>query len=215
MREQSAVWIRNESSLSSLRVVLESWVSECRRYGEIVEDHCWWHNERANVSVLAVSAGRVDWAAIEEFGTEKKRAIETKSEGHGRCDLYLCSPKHRKEFALEAKVAWQRMSTQTNAADIGMDSEFPKIDEQWRHAWSDAGALSRDEADHRVAALFIVPYLDDREFRSDRLVEYARGLPGIDACAYYFCDSSSLIDGSSGHFYPGVILALRHRKRSS
>lgn len=215
MSEVSGTWIRNGSQLSSLQVVLDSWVAECRRYGEIVDDHCWWHNERANVSILAIAAGRANWAAIEEFGTEKKGKRAAKAEGYGRCDLFLCSPRHRIEFAIEAKVAWQRLSDESLDSGHKIGADLEKIDQQWTHAWSDAGALYKDEADHRLAALFVVPYADQGEFDSSALIGYVKRLPGIDACAYYFCDAKDFLKGSSGHFYPGVILAMRHRKRST
>lgn len=118
------------------------------------------------------------------------------------------------DFGIEAKVAWQPVDELSSKPDGIWRNEFKKTVKQWGEAWKASGKLLPEEADNRVAALFIVPYLKGRVFDISALVSEVRNLQGVEACAHYFADSQSLYEGAGRRFFPGVILALRHRKRA-
>lgn len=74
------------SEYAPLEPLLNSWISTVKSYCELhkqfeLSENCWWHNERASISILAGAAWRIphgedQWVAIEEFATNKRGVIE-------------------------------------------------------------------------------------------------------------------------------------------
>lgn len=220
-----------------LRPLLESWHSTVEHYCTLhrqfeLKENCWWHNERASISILAGAAWRVQdksgqWAAIEEFATNKRGLVE---QGHvegdvryGRCDLYLTSSEV--SYAIEAKQVWQSIGDRSPGlvnVQAGLDA-----------AWKDAGSLHSDEADQRMAATFIVPFIplsevlvgeevdlakvrDKVGFWLDEMRGFERVKGKSTAYAYYFpYDCSDYVNEEVGRLFPGVVMVLECRLRGN
>ncbi len=162
------------SAVKGLRPLLVQWTQLIQEYCEENHrtDNPWWYGERANLSLLAGAAWRLQngWHALEEFPTTKRRTaggtkavepvvpeggIEKKKKSpRGRCDLYVS---HRSTgFAIEAKQAWQNLSSATRR---------DRFSEAMTRARRDAGNLHSDEADHRIGAVFVVPFIPTDSLR--------------------------------------------------
>lgn len=201
--------------LKRFKVVAASWAKECERYTKALEDAPWWYNERANVGLLATAASRINWIALEEYGTEKvgrrvKRGAD-KSTKNGRCDLYMydCPSSKNKDasdlaFAIEAKQAWPAMTVRASSSD--------RVSKRWSAALEAARELDRGEADHRIAALFVVPYSKeafDAEARSS-MVDRCLALKGVHAVAWYWVPEGEKVPQNldTKNYFPGVLLAI-------
>lgn len=66
-------------------------------------DAPYWHNERANIGILASACWANGWVALEEFSAEKNNSDNKEKNKSGRCDLWVCSPDGRNNYAIEAK----------------------------------------------------------------------------------------------------------------
>jgi hypothetical protein len=205
-----------------LRAPLAKWIRECRRYAEIVNDYCWWYNERTNIGILAVAAAKVKgWAALEEYCL-RKGAVDEKGnicDRHGRCDLYLSGTEHGTGFAMEFKQVRQPIGPGVSD-QIGM-----RTLKAMSAAWKDAGHLLADEAGARVAGTFIIPTIEANEYESlrERLEVFGlrllqlRKQKKVHAVAWYFVDEIKdwIRDGETGKLFPGIALVLKERKRGT
>ena len=100
----------------------------------------------------------MDWVALEEFATEKRRGevpegnLDDGKPKRGRCDLYIGRPTEKgADFAIEAKQAWQSIGPNGTRT-----SDMMRVREA---AWEDAAKLDRYEAQVRLAVTFVVPYI--------------------------------------------------------
>ena len=209
----NGIW--NCASLRLLKPILRSWQRECRRYTRVLEggDVCWWFNERANVGTFAIAAARQPgWVALEEFSSKKGRVDELGVRRHsrGRCDLYLAN--RSRDYAMEFKHAWQPLFAQRDPLSVARN--------YWSKAWTDAGALYRDEADLRLAGLFVVPHhvsIDEKkvEDRLELFLGEMKNLPDVEALAWWFPQSERKRRAETGRYFPGVALALRRRRKAT
>ena len=209
--------------LKSLRPLLNEWTGIVLRYCALSRfcDNPWWFNERATLSTLAGAAWSLpDWVALEEFKTLKRDSVpSTKVEQGqltpGRCDLYVSNKKY--DFAFEAKQAWQ---------SIGKNSGGMKyVCLAMGKAWTDAGNLDVDEASHRLAATFIVPYIpsvqaknaDDLAVREavtkwiENLLKELKQSDKLAAVAYVFPAKAKKFRNDNGVAFPGIVLLIQER----
>lgn len=220
---------------ATLEPLLDSWVSTVKHYCALhkafkLRENCWWHNERASISILAGAAWRVphkdgQWVAIEEFATNKRGLVEQgQSSGdprHGRCDIYVTNSEV--SYAIEAKQVWQSIGNLSQGivnVKAGLDA-----------AWKDAGSLHSYEADWRMAATFIVPFLPLSEVVKEGKVDldkvrenvqrWLEGMQGFErikgkptAYAYYFpYECQAYYNDEVGRLFPGVVVVLERRLR--
>jgi hypothetical protein len=213
MSNGDVIYIKTSDALSSLKPVLRKWAELVVRYPNAFagEGACYWHNERANIGILAAAAWQAEgekWVALEEYGTQKRHGV-------GRCDLYIANIANAKKtvsFAVEAKLAWQNIGRRVRAP-------YQAVSEKWGQAWADTGELHRDEAKHRILACFVVPRFPASEEGSVNVEEWRKGLVRnfpTDALAWAFPESSaSLTSSRDNRIYPGVCLLLRERLRAN
>jgi hypothetical protein len=167
--------VKTSSDLRGLRPLLEQWTQLIPEYCAAFKcsDNPWWYGERANLSVLAGAAWRLQngWHALEEYPADKRRTnggkkgvepvvpedgVEKtkKKSPRGRCDLYVS---HRTTgFVIEAKQAWQNLSSATRKDRFAAAMTLAR---------RDAGNLHADEADHRIGAVFVVPFIPTKALR--------------------------------------------------
>ncbi len=230
LNQTDLVKVTTKQPLRGINPLLSSWTNVvldyCKSDGFV--DNCWWYNERASLSTLAGAAWRLQhgWIALEEYSTTKrgsisKEGIDSGNISRGRCDLAIEHNSAR--FAIEAKQAWQNIGSRakTNNAEKAMDK-----------ARLDAGRLTTDEANHRLAAVFVVPYISISEvicaskksagkIDSMRAIEVAcrwlkeSNLAQFDAYAYVFPYRNEKYVTENGYFFPGVLLTIKRIKRGN
>lgn len=222
--------VRTSRRLLGLHPVLSSWTEAVMDFSKQAthENNCWWYNERASLSVLAGAAWRTKgWTALEEFGTTKRAKVPDGEVDHGRlargsCDLHIESPSN--SYAIEAKQAWQC---------IGRNARVDRMTKVMGKAKQDAGNLSRDEGEHRLALTFVVPYMPLSQVGERRL----RMAPGIDevvvreavvkwldrvdfsafsAFAFVFPKrSSGYYNEKENLVFPGTLIAIKERMKAN
>lgn len=224
--------VKVKGKLKGLRPVLDNWCeaaldyARCSRY----EDCCWWYNERASLSVLAGAAWRTPgWVALEEFSTRKRGVVPEGEIDHGktvrgRCDLRL--ENSYSTYALEAKQAWQ---------SVGPKSTSNKVGKAMGLAWRDAGNLTNNEADSRIAVVFASLFFPMSELkRRSRKMQNgaafdeleARKLVGgwleandiseYDAYSYVIPRSCGKLISSNGRLvFAATMLCMRLRKKGN
>lgn len=222
--------VQTRNALKGLRPLLEGWIKAVDDYCRAVRfcDNPWWFNERANLSVLAGAAWRLPgWLALEEFATIKRgvvpgKTLETGKVSRGRCDLHVSNG--LTQYGFEAKQLWQSAGTRAGA------SQLPRAA---RAASDAAGNLMAFQADKRVAAVFIVPWLPLSEVSTgrvrgkwrpdpaatyERIQTWYRTLPleKFDAHAAYFSPrSTDFVNHTYERIFPGVVLTLQYRQRGT
>lgn len=222
--------VATKSALSGLHPLLDSWVDSVKSFCKSREhlDNPWWYNERASLSVLAGAAWRLNyrgWTALEEFSTTKRGAVPKGSvDGgslvRGRCDLHVA---HKSAgFAIEAKQAWQA---------IGNKAQVDNVRRGMQLAWNDAGKLTCEEGDHRLALTFVSPYLAVSEVGKKRLKGDAVinetlvqervaswlstiALNSLDAHAYIFPRRTrGFVNARQTRIFPGALICIKRRRR--
>ncbi len=222
--------VRTNNSLKGLSPLLTSWTQATIDFSrrKDFEDNCWWYNERASLSVLAGAAWRIKgWSALEEYSTTKRGVVPGDEIDHGRlvrgrCDLHLAHGSS--DYAVEAKQVWQ---------PIGKRARVDRVGRGMQKSWQDAGNLTHDEADRRLALTFVVPYLPLLEVAGSP----ARGVVPInedavrsaveswlgrldfalfDAYAYAFPRvASGFVNVAKTHVFPGVLICVEERKKGN
>lgn len=222
--------VGTKSKLRGLHPLLVSWTDAVQSFckSRDHQDNPWWYNERASLSVLAGAAWRLNdksWTALEEFSTTKRGVVPEKSiDGgrivRGRCDLHVA---HKStSFAIEAKQAWQA---------IGSRAQVDKVTRARKLAWIDAGKLTSDEADHRIALTFVSPYLAlsevgekgrkgealiNESLVQEKVIEWLGSVPlkDLDAYAYYFPKRTrGFVNARQTRIFPGVLICIERRTR--
>lgn len=226
--------VHTTSELRGLRPLLVQWTQLIQEYCEANHrtDNPWWYGERANLSVLAGAAWRLQkgWHALEEYPAEKRRTnggkvivepvvpedgVEKtkKKSPRGRCDLYVS---HRSTgFAIEAKQAWQNLSSAARKDRFAAAMTLAR---------RDAGNLHADEADHRIGAVFVVPFIPlqllrgpngkapvDTRMAADMVSAWIKDSEVSDHSAYayvYTRASEDYTNEKKDRLFPGVILVL-------
>ena len=209
------VWVgRNAKHQRRARVpraILEGWVEECHRYCELMNDVCWWYNERASVSTFAIAAGKTPgWVALEEYSTSKEAlGDEARAAAkYGRCDLYVANKEQ--EFAFEFKQAWQTLFPTAPGT-------YLSLEKGWTDALADSRKLKSDEGDRHFAGLFVVPFApvgrsaDAVKDAWNRLRTAVMALDDIAAMAFYSRSAPGIENSKGNRTFPGVFLALRER----
>ena len=219
-----------KSKLRGFQPLLASWTHSvldfCKSRDH--QDNPWWYNERASLSVLAGAAWRLKgWTALEEFSTTKRGIVPEDQIDpgrivRGRCDLHVA---HRTTgFAIEAKQAWQC---------IGKRAQADNVSKAMEKAWKDAGNLTSDEGDHRLALTFVAPHLavsevGEKRSRGDALInedlvrEKVEGwlesleLSAMDAHAFVFPKrAGGFINTRQTLVFPGVLICIKRRLKAN
>lgn len=219
--------IRTTRELRGINRLLKEWTNVVRSYCEFdqFDDNPWWYNERANLSLLAAAAWRLNgWQALEEFSTTKRGVvphakIDSRKNVNGRCDLYVSHAST--SFAVEAKQAWQSLSGRARTDNITPTMGLARLD---------AGNLTSDQADHRLAVVFAVPFIPLKQVciggrKGNRKLDHAEvrrlfdawvvslDLTGYDAHALVYLDRFDAFVSEKYHrVYPGVVLLVKRCK---
>lgn len=222
-------------ALTPLSAMLKEWIKVNEHYVNVHgDDACWWYNERATLSSLAGAAWRVGWLALEEYGTTKGDGSRDAATGkpkskYGRCDMYVTAGDFRSSssYSVEAKQIWRPIGPYV-ANPIEM------LEESLKDAWKDAGKLSKEEADKRLAITFIVPSfpasllsahacamqdLNEQEIATDlvqRWLDEVVQRIKCDALAYCFPKKARVLRSNRNErIFPGIVSVIRQKRRAN
>jgi hypothetical protein len=210
-------WSR--AHLKGLSPVLKEWINVVSTYSESFKgDACYLYNERTSVGMLAAAAWRKNWVALEEFLTRKVNRDAECDDAHGRCDLKIASMST--SYAIEAKHVWQPIGSRVS-------NDWQQVNRKRVAAKKDAQVITRDQATHRLSAVFISPRLKASDVLSasnqkvavteliDQWLAGIDKLPAVHAFAYIFpWRNRLLLRGSQEQYiWPGTVLLIRETKR--
>ncbi|BCT91037.1 hypothetical protein LYSHEL_00610 [Lysobacter helvus] len=221
--------VQTKRVLNGLQPLLHGWLKVVHDFcaADQFEDNPWWYNERASLSTLAGAAWRLPrWNALEEFSTTKRGVlpdgdVDRRENVRGRCDLYVAHA--TTSFAIEAKQAWQ---------PIGSRARKNYLAPAMQAAKRDAGNLTSDQADHRLAVVFVAPHIplaavSQEGKRGKRIVdagmakEAFAGWLGrldtgaLDAHAVHFSGRCHDFVSEHDRVFPGVLMAVKRCKRGA
>ena len=209
----------------ALRPLLTAWTGVVSRYCTIErhKDNPWWFNERATLSTLAGAAWSLPgWAALEEFSTRKRGGIVPKDHTDdgsrvGRCDLYVTTGQREVSYAIEAKQAWQSIGPRCNG--------YRHVHDMMRLAWTDAGELHIEDAAHRLAITFVVPFItksNPPELHRAMVEQWLAttgftvGGRGLTAYAHVFPKKIQYFKNDmSKRTFPGVVMLVEERFKAN
>ncbi|MDO9017996.1 MAG: hypothetical protein Q8S73_40020 [Deltaproteobacteria bacterium] len=97
-RERREAWIP----------VFKHWREIVDHYHRITDDHCWWHTEASNLSMLGAAIIRAEHIAIHEYSVDRNTHG---GRARGRADIWISVGEA--SYLLEAKQRWN--SIQSNA----------------------------------------------------------------------------------------------------
>lgn len=232
---EDIVRIGTTMPLKGLNPLLRAWCELSLSYCRIhqFEDNPWWWTERASVGLLAAAAWQCKgWTALEEYGSRKRKGQVPKDgvstdRNNGRIDLWLCHG--TRSFVIEAKQAWQSIGCRSSGDD-------PKVANATNAAWEDIGKVEAHEADTRLAATFVVPFIPLSQLATD---SKPSGVPNREAevreivdrwlgeswpfshfqaeaaAAVFPYRSHGMVSGNGKHLMPGAVLLLRQRRKAS
>ena len=164
------------------------------------EDCPYFYNERAIISLMSGAAWRMGFYALEEYSSSKKHEENDYS---GRVDLYISSDE--KSFVFESKIHWENVSTKYS---------LDNANKTFQKAVSDTQKIDREEADLRVAVLFVIPYYPEHFKNSGigNVNEYGLLLKNnlkLDGIISIFPDCCRGLNGGNGYYYPGFFMLLK------
>lgn len=183
--------------LSGLEPLLKDWTRLIVEYAASIGEPAYWCNERADVSILAGAAWRLDGMCIEEYSEEKG----TKSDRwKGRADLFMRLG--QADYCIEAKHVW---------VGLKPTPAVKKVVESLEAARRDAAAREREQAHFHLGITFVVPYIKaSRPVTPERCEAFLDGMrrvrPDFLAWQFHLADAETQIWHDDGYRYPGVVL---------
>ena len=179
--------------------ILECWLNKILYYkGHPNIQTPYWHNERANVSMLASSATSCDWQVLEEVPQKKISLTGTQSKG--RVDLWMRN--ETVSFFIEAKIDWPEISKRVKLKGINKLIDLT-LDDTKR-------LVSKE---HRLLAIsFIVPRIlksneNDLETCISEFIDVCKQ-SNPELMAWSFLDRFRKM-AFSKYYYPGIVILGR------
>lgn len=200
-------------------VLLVEWMAMMQKYHLVSKDLPYWHNERANVGILAAAAWRCGYVALEEYAEMKRnKKSETDADEErdrlGRIDLWIGRPGDTDGEQIEAKLRWINISK--------LSTIKSKLQAGLKDAVDDA-RRSKTGRGTTLGLTFFVPFFDVDEMNSSnnmdrRLQDLIDGVGEVTASvkAWYFPEKfREMHVTANGQFYPGVILLAKRVMRGT
>lgn len=198
--------IKNRKGLNHWHSLLEEWMLTIERYCRIMDggDAPYFYNERANIGLLAGSAWRCGWIALEEFQSLKGYRNQKKT--NGRIDLWLATEKE--EELVEAKYNLLSL----NAKDMEKQVVNTMLEAQ-NDAKRSGGVYPKLNA---IAVGFFPVYVTiDRTDDIDEVIEDAlEAFQGYDyhAIAWSFPKETRDMECEGNRYIPGIVMMVKNTK---
>jgi hypothetical protein len=159
---EQEIWFSPKASkqLKSLRPIFKKLKSVHQAYidGEDGTDCPYWFSERPQVGFLAAAIWQSGGTALEEYGTNKTKAIEPVT-ARGRCDLWIRTRKAG--FECEAKQLWLNLGNlRTQTAEL-VQRVFVHKKDGLNSAIDDVARLKNKKG---LALCFVTPVIRTKKF---------------------------------------------------
>jgi len=186
-----------QPQLADLGPVLKEWTRIIGEYCAVMEDDVpYWHNERADVSILAGAVWRRGGICLEEPATRKARG---RSKRPGRADLL---------FALDGR--YYVGEAKRTGATLGSCEAVQRVQNCLESACQDVRRYQEDADVLRLGIAFVVPHLV--ESRVDCCASLVKGFLdslsdiAMDFAAWTFPKIEPAVHTWKRYLHPGVVL---------
>jgi hypothetical protein len=189
--------IISNPKLEFLRPVLERWFDCIDRYNAVRGDNDapYWHDEKANVGLLAAAAWMAEMVALQHAPTLKQTE---EGERNARADLFIAGGEER--AYLQTTQRWPQVNS------LNLTQALVDIT-------SDAKRISY-ASDLKLGCLFVAPQKAQRGATPEELQDMVDDLQKVHACAvaWYFPYAYRKLRNEAGHYHPGIAVLLREAR---
>lgn len=209
--------LKEKKGISHWEVIFKNWIAVNKEYCGSYDgwDASFKYGERACIGMLAASAWRSHFIALEEFSIEKGKKHRPK--WSGRADLAIISNGGQKEDLVEAKFKWVSLNAQRDITD--------HVTELLARASKDA-ANSKGCVEHiqPIACAFVAMYIPRNNAQNiDTMIKSAVDKmstlytqPGIHGVAWCFpkeirqISPADLESEGYENYCPGVFMVIKN-----
>jgi len=189
--------IISNPKLEFLRPVLERWFECIDRYNTVRGDNDtpYWHDEKANVGLLAAAAWMAEMVTLQQ--TQSRKQAE-EGERNGRTDLMIASAENR--AYIQASQRWPRVNS------LNLSQALADIT-------SDAKRISH-ASDLKLGCLFVAPQKNQHGATPEELQDMVDDLQKEHTCAvaWYFPYAYRKLHNETGNYHPGIAVLFKEAR---
>ncbi|MBC3365840.1 hypothetical protein [Pseudomonas sp. SWRI154] len=186
--------IISNPKLEFLRPVLERWFDCIDRYNAVRGDNDtpYWHDEKANLGLLAAAAWMAEMVTLQNAPTRKQNE---EGERNASADLLIASSEER--VFIQATQRWPKVNNLN-------------LTQPLQEAASDAKRISY-ASDLKVGCLFVAPQKVQQSATPEELQDMIDDLQKENTCAvaWYFPYAYRKLRNEAGHYHPGIAVLLK------
>ncbi|MBI6618256.1 hypothetical protein [Pseudomonas corrugata] len=186
--------IISNPKLEFLRPVLERWFDCIDRYNAVRGDNDtpYWHNEKANLGLLAAAAWMAEMVTLQDAATRKQNE---EGERNVSADLLIASSDER--AFIQATQRWPKVNN--------LNLTQPLLE-----ATSDAKRISY-ASDLKLGCLFVAPQKAQQSATPEELQDMIDDLQKENTCAvaWYFPYAYRKLRNEAGHYHPGIAVLFK------
>ncbi|WP_434558209.1 hypothetical protein J3P95_18465 [Pseudomonas sp. Z5-35] len=186
--------IISNPKLEFLRPVLERWFDCIDRYNAVRGDNDtpYWHDEKANLGLLAAAAWMAEMVTLQNAPTRKQNE---EGERNASADLLIASSDER--VFIQATQRWPKVNNLN-------------LTQPLQEAASDAKRISY-ASDLKVGCLFVAPQKVQQSATPEELQDMIDDLQKENTCAvaWYFPYAYRKLRNEAGHYHPGIAVLLK------
>ncbi|KHK64366.1 MULTISPECIES: hypothetical protein [Pseudomonas] len=186
--------IISNPKLEFLRPVLERWFDCIDRYNAVRGDNDtpYWHNEKANLGLLAAAAWMAEMVTLQGAATRKQNE---EGERNVSADLLIASSDER--AFIQATQRWPKVNN--------LNLTQPLLE-----ATSDAKRISY-ASDLKLGCLFVAPQKAQQSATPEELQDMIDDLQKENTCAvaWYFPYAYRKLRNEAGHYHPGIAVLFK------
>lgn len=186
--------IISNPKLEFLRPVLERWFDCIDRYNAVRGDNDtpYWHNEKANLGLLAAAAWMAEMVTLQDAATRKQNE---EGERNVSADLLIAGSDER--AFIQATQRWPKVNN--------LNLTQPLLE-----ATSDAKRISY-ASDLKLGCLFVAPQKAQQSATPEELQDMIDDLQKENTCAvaWYFPYAYRKLRNEAGHYHPGIAVLFK------
>ena len=186
--------IISNPKLEFLRPVLERWFDCIDRYNAVRGDNDtpYWHNEKANLGLLAAAAWMAEMVTLQDAATRKQNE---EGERNVSADLLIASSDER--AFIQATQRWPKVNN--------LNLTQPLLE-----ATSDAKRISY-ASDLKLGCLFVAPQKAQQSATPEELQDMIDDLQKENTCAvaWYFPYAYRKLRNEGGQYHPGIAVLFK------
>ncbi len=183
--------------LEFLRPVLERWFDCIDRYNTVRGDNDtpYWHDEKANLGLLAAAAWMAEMVTLNDTATSKQNE---EGERNARADLLIAGAEDR--AFIQATQRWPRVNN-LNLTQALLDITV------------DAKRISY-ASDLKLGCLFVAPQKPQHSASPEELQDMVYDLQKEHTCAvaWYFPYAYRKLHSDAGNYHPGIAVLFKEAR---